>query len=97
MPGKMPHIMGDHEPGFRTLVFLREVFRRVAIKTNDRADEGEVVEEIAANRRVFRRAAFVNFARLGFGRNDTYRPAAHSAGAELEISIEAVVQFAPCG
>ena len=95
MPGEMPHIVRDDDAGLRRVPAVSEVFRHVAVQADHGAQEGEIVEQVAADVGVLGRALGVDLA--GF-RSRCFHPdraAAHAARAELEVAKETVVQFAP--
>jgi hypothetical protein len=87
--------MRDDDLRLRAAALPDEIFRHVAIQADDGAGEGELVEEVAADRRVLGTAAGRKRAGLGPGRDLADGAAAHAAGAELEVTVETVVEFAP--
>jgi hypothetical protein len=95
MPGEVPHVVRDHELGQIVAAALRKVGVRVAEEADDRADQREVVQHIAADRGVGGRALRTQRPALGGRGNHADGPAAHPAGAKLEEAVEPVVQLGP--
>src|SRR5258708_34820797 len=65
------------------------------IKPDHCANQREIVEQAAAPLAVLGRTARVARAGLRPGRDEPDGAPAHAAGAELEVAVEAVVEFAP--
>ena len=72
-----------------------EEFRGVTVESDGGADEREVVEHVAADGGVLRRAEGREFARFGGGGDGGDGAPSHAAGAEFQIAVEAVVEFGP--
>ncbi len=91
----MPHVVGDHQRRRARVALGLQMLGGMAEKADGGADERVVVEDVAADGRVLRRAHGADLALLGGRRDAADGAPAHAAGAEGEIAIETVVQLGP--
>jgi hypothetical protein len=88
-------VVRDDELGLVVAADAVEVAAHVAEKADGGTHERVVVEHIAADAGVLRRTLRAELALLGGGRDHADGAAAHTAGAEFEVAVKAVVEFRP--
>src|SRR5690606_35539154 len=96
VPGEITHVVGDREARLFEPSLLGEIALGVTEQTDRGADDVEVVEGVAADRRMRRmRPPCAVRAPFRRGADPPDRPSAHSAGSKFERLEEAVAQFIP--
>jgi len=95
MPREMADVVRNHELRQVVATSLREEGVGVAVQTDRRTDEREIVNHITADRGVLWRALRPQLASLGLRGNNADRAPAHAASTKFQIAIESVVQLRP--
>ena len=95
VPGKMAHVVRNHEFRPRRISAGILILPRVTIEPHHRPDQGEIVEHVAADGGMFRCTGRTRDAGFRRRRHDSDRTAAHPSRAELQVAVEPVVEFAP--